>query len=145
MKVSHSFVKAGSGRRKAKTSKNHPKAPKDHCKDQYLLSNERHLRKKIPQGKWSGENIGFPQSTSFKACCAKELRRGNIESPIDLQKQFQVAMYEMLACKTESANALVSKQLHSKLQMQCANACLQMQAANAMYKCNVHMQAANAM
>ncbi|GJW71439.1 reverse transcriptase domain-containing protein [Tanacetum coccineum] len=31
------------------------------------------------------------------------------------------------------------------LQMQCANACLQMQAANAMYKCNVHMQAANAM
>ncbi|GKB74257.1 putative reverse transcriptase domain-containing protein [Tanacetum coccineum] len=31
------------------------------------------------------------------------------------------------------------------VQVQCANACLQMQAANAMYKSNVHMQSANAM
>ncbi|GJT09093.1 ion transport domain-containing protein [Tanacetum coccineum] len=31
------------------------------------------------------------------------------------------------------------------VQVQCANACLQMQAANAMFKCNVHMQSANTM
>ncbi|GKA90740.1 ribonuclease H-like domain-containing protein [Tanacetum coccineum] len=55
-----------------------------------------------------------------------------------IQHQLQCAN----ACfQMQAANAMCI----CNLQMQCVNACLQMQAANAMYKCNVHMQAANAM
>ncbi|GJZ12280.1 hypothetical protein Tco_0547510 [Tanacetum coccineum] len=48
---------ASGGLRMVETSKNYPKALKDHCKDQYLLSNPRHLCK-IPHGQWSEENTG---------------------------------------------------------------------------------------
>ncbi|GJU24242.1 retrovirus-related pol polyprotein from transposon TNT 1-94 [Tanacetum coccineum] len=55
-----------------------------------------------------------------------------------------ITMEEYIWLETEKALRRGFNKYNS-LQMQCANACLQMQAANAMYKSNVHMQSANAM
>ncbi|GJT72113.1 hypothetical protein Tco_1031399 [Tanacetum coccineum] len=71
-------------------------------------------------------------------------------SHIYVAKGFNKYFSRKCNVQVQCANACLQMQAANamcicNMQMQCANACLQMQAANAMFKCNVHMQVANAM